>query len=106
MVSPEDMSVYNESQPWCTKNMTGDIWHRYCGNSTTMEECDPYFQQQDIIYKHGMPGMFSDVASSMYLSVDILYEGYCTSDFALVNALARAYVILIVMKFRILPINY
>ena len=67
-MSPEDMSAFNDTMSWCNKNITGDVWRRYCNtNSTSTDDCDPYFLQNDVFYKPGIPGMFSGVAKSKFV---------------------------------------
>ena len=56
---PRDLSMYNESiGEWCTRNVTGALWGRYCTANGT---CDPFFESADISITHGIPGMTSGI---------------------------------------------
>ena len=44
---------------WCTANVTGDIYNRYCSDVNGTTQCDDYFLNNEVVYKHAIPGMFS-----------------------------------------------
>ena len=61
---PHHDSHYNGSSSsafWCTANTTGDLYHRYCQEENGTTVCDPYFLNNEVVYKPGIPGMFSGV---------------------------------------------
>ena len=52
---------YNQTMQdlnWCSKDPTGDVYHRYCDDSGT---CDNYFLDNNVTYKPGIPGITSGV---------------------------------------------
>ena len=62
---------------WCTKNSTGDIWHRYCETSVNGTECDPYFTSHDISLVAGIPGITSGVIKSRFDVIPHVIHSVC-----------------------------
>ncbi len=59
MTLPENISHFAGSS-WCNKNVSGDIWHRYCDIYENTSSCN-FFHSSDVQYIAGIPGMTSGV---------------------------------------------
>ena len=56
MEMPSNISSYSDGS-WCNKNMSGEIWNRYCNETT----CDSYFLKSETQYLPAIPGIASGV---------------------------------------------
>jgi len=64
---PDDMGGFSSPYSWCNNNVTGDLWHRYCTNTSEvadMSSCDSYFIENEARVLDGIPGMASGVIKS------------------------------------------
>ena len=45
----------------CIKNESGPIFHHFCNVGLNETKCDPYFTENDVYTKPGIPGLASGV---------------------------------------------
>ena len=62
MIPPDNMTGFTWDS-WCSKNASGDLAHRYCEMINGSSVCDPYYEQSDIQWIPGIPGMASGIIS-------------------------------------------
>lgn len=81
LASPNHWPTGNNTDTggWCNKNMTGDIWRRYCYNHNSTVSCDEYFDANDVRFIPAIPGISSGVinrnAFSHYMEKDEVTTG-------------------------------
>ena len=61
MELPHDMTNFTDAGSWCTKNLTGDLHHRYCTTLNDTTTCDPFYESAEVQFIPGIPGIPSGV---------------------------------------------
>lgn len=61
-------TVFHSVAEWCNKNITGDLYHRYCQEVNGTMSCDSFFTSNEPTIIPGIPGMASGVIHSKHSS--------------------------------------
>lgn len=59
-------TLYSEVADWCNKNLTGDLYHRYCHLINDTMSCDPFYLHNEAQAIPGIPGIASGVIKSNF----------------------------------------
>lgn len=64
----KDINVFTD----CNKNVSGALHKIYCGNSTQLSKCDPYYLENNVTIHNGIRGLASGVfLGTMHLRTNI-----------------------------------
>ena len=75
IMRPPDGNIYNGTD-WCTSNVNGVLWDRYCNQTNEITTCDPYFLANNVSWVPGIPGMFSGQINGLFQDIKIYISGF------------------------------